>query len=475
MSSLCAGEALRAPVETEGVAVLSSSADLPEMAPRSSADATIGVSASSLAVMAAAALVYVSGSFLIAEALGFKRPAQALLAVPIVLMASYYVATQPRRLLDPLIGFILLKTVAEVAFRGTALDLFDDMASLFAVMAIRGAPARALEQGVRLVTVLAGVFAVMALVQWIALFFEPDLLDELLTVDDEGKVVGNVHHVVALLGLATGELYTLFGHTVSRLQSFAREPSLNLVYFLLPSAMAFLRGGGMGVFWGALMVGFCVLSLSGSVLLSLAFSAAAWFGLRIFSLRRMLAWGPVLILGLYLTAMQTGGLGSVISFITFVSGYGDFMSKEQSFTYRAGGAASSLAAAASAPLGSTKLPELPAPWMVNGALMAGWLGAAMLLLFVRSLAFQLQALDRNRRQQWSVRVGALILIGALTTVIVFNDYQMSNYPGLVLLALVYRWIEAQNEIDSDRRSATPKSPAGPRQRLDTAEHAAKAV
>ncbi len=435
------------------------------------------MSAASIAVIAAVALIYISGSFLIAEALGVKRVLQGVLAVPIVLMASYYLAVEPRRLLDPLIGFVVLKTIAEISFRGTAVDLFDDLASLFGLIAVRAASARAVAQGVRFLMALAGVFALMAIVQWIALFFQPDLYDELLILDDDGKFASAPHHVIALLGLATSEQYTLFGHPVSRLQSFAKEPSLNLVYFLIPSAIAFMRGGSAGMFWGGVTVGFCVLSLSGSVFLSLVFAAAAWMALHIFSMKKVLLWGALLVLGAYVAAVASGGLRSVVTFITFLSDYGDFMSKEKSFTARAGGAASSLGSVGSSPLGSTTLPELPGPWLVNGVLLAGWLGAIMLVLFVRQLAIQLEMLDANRGRELSVRIGILVLIGALMTVIVFNDYQMSNYPGLVLLGLAYRMVEAQNESASDLRRAaeTPWTPAGPGPSEPPPVHAAKVL
>jgi hypothetical protein len=456
--------------------LISTPANLPHRAPPATAKPLeLGLSAGSIAVMAAAVLVYVSGSFLLAEALGIKRVLQGVFAVPTVVVASYYLAVRPQRLLHPLIGFVVLKTVAEIAFRGSELDLFDDFASLFALIVISGAPRHAIMQGARAIMALAGGFALMALVQWITLFLQPDLRDELLTIDDDGQVVGTVHHVVALLGLATGEQYTLLGHSVARLQSWAKEPSLNVVYFLIPAAIAFLRGGKSGRFWGIVMVGFCVLSLSGSVLLSLGFSAGAWLALRFLSIKAVLAWGTLLILGAYLAAMQNGSLTSVVSFISFLSDYGDFLSKEKSFTYRAGGAASSLGSAIGAPLGSTKLPELPGPWMVNGAVAAGWLGAFMLVVFVFRLASQLQILNINHGRQLNVRLGTLILIGAMTTVIVFNDYQMGNYPGLILIGIVCRMIEAQNETDRDSRGAfaTPGPPPGSRESEGTTEHAAQ--
>jgi hypothetical protein len=432
--------------------LVSTSADLPGTKPvPASGTSGLGLSAVSLAVVGATALVYISATFLLAEALGVKRLLQGLFALPVVLMAAYLATYRASRMLNPLIGFVVLKTIAELAFRGTAVDLFDDIATLFGLMVIAAAPARAADSGVRLLIRLAGVLALMALLQWIVLFFQPELLDELLTVDDEGKVVGTVHHVIALLGLATGEQYLLFGHPVSRLQSFAKEPSLNVVYFLIPSSIAFLRGGTGGMLWGALMVGFCILSLSGSVLLSLAFSGAAWFAMRVFSVKNVLFWGTLLVLGGYLAAVQAGSLQSVVSFITFLSDYGNFMSKEKSFTYRAGGTAGTLSSAAGTPLGGPSLPDLPGPWMVNAALAAGWLGAFMLVLYVRKLAIELNTLNANHGRELNVWLGTLILIGCMATIIIFNDYQMSNYPGLLLLAIVYRMIEAQNESDRERR------------------------
>jgi hypothetical protein len=453
----------------------------PTELPRTSAaptSATIELgSAAAIAVIAAASLVYISGTFLIAEALGVKRLLQALLAVPIVLVASYFIAVRARQLLDPLIGFVVLKTIAELAFRGTAVDVFDDIASLFALIVMRGASPRAVATGARLLSGLAGMLALMALAQWLALFLQPDLFDELLTVNDEGKITGTPHHVIALLGLATGETYTLFGHTVSRLQSFGKEPSLNLVYFLIPSAIAFIRGGTAGIFWGCITLSFCVLSLSGSVLLSLAFGGVAWVALRLVSVKKILVWGPLLLLGAYVAALGSGGLSSVVSFISFLSDYGDFMSKEKSFSARAGGAASSLSGVASSPLGSPTLPELPAPWMINGVLLAGWLGAFMLVLFVWRLAKQLDILYANRGRDLSMRAGILILIGTLATVITFNDYQMSNYPGLVLLGLVYRMIEARNDTDRNLRYGvtTPRPPPDSHPGTGSAGHAAKAL
>ncbi|HXO65196.1 MAG TPA: hypothetical protein VN882_10895 [Steroidobacteraceae bacterium] len=432
----------------------------------------LGLSMGSIAAIAAAALVYISGTFLIAEALGIKRPLQAALAVPIVLMGSYYVATRPRQLLNPLLGFVVLKTVAEITLRGTAVDLFDDVATLFGLAAILGASARASARSVRVITVLAGVLAAMAILQWIVLFFQPDLQDELLAIDDEGKVVGGVHHVVALLGLATGEQYTLLGHSVTRLQSFAKEPSLNLVYFLIPSAIAFLRGGTLGMSLGVFMLGFSVLSLSGSVFLSLGFSGAAWLALRVFSVKKVLLWGSLSIFGAYMAALVSGQLKTVLALLETLSQYGDFMSKKMSFTQRAGGAAESLGSFASSPFGAPALPDIPGPWLINGVVMAGWLGGIMLVLFVRQLAIQLDRLDANRGRQLNVRIGILLLIGALTTVIVFNDYQMGNYAGLVLLGILYRMLEAQNQADRDVALflAAPRPPPGSHAGEATAAH-----
>lgn len=54
---------------------------------------------------------------------------------------------------------------------------------------------------------------------------------------------------------------------------------------------------------------------------------------------------------------------------------------------------------------------------------------------------RLDDLNVNSRAASVTRFASVLLLGVMATVIVFNDYQISDYTGLMLLALVYRTLQ----------------------------------
>jgi hypothetical protein len=109
-------------------------------------------------------------------------------------------------------------------------------------------------------------------------------------------------------------------------------------------------------------------------------------------------------------------------------------------------------AALASPFGSATLSDLPGPWLVNSALAAGWLGSLLLVWFLARLGRQLDAFNSASPPRSARRLGCILLVGTVATVVVFNDYQMGNYSGLVLLAFIYRTVQLGNQrinIDPD--------------------------
>lgn len=402
------------------------------------------ISLDAIAVLAAALLIYVSGSFLLAEILGVKREAQALLLIPIAIAASYYLVSRPIRLLDPLIGFVILKTATEVILRGQWLYIFDNLATLFVLIVLRSAPPKSFARGAKFVVSLAGILALMGLLQWVLLLSDPQLGDYRLIVSDDGTIENAVKHPIALLGLFGEPQYSFLGQPVARLQSFAKEPSLNVVYFLIPASLAFLLNRRTPFIFGAIILIFSVLSTSGSVYLSLAFTAAWWMFLRVFTFRIVLLYGIPLSLAAYLLAIKYVGLEAMLNGIAYIAQYGDFMSKSISLVDRATGAVANMETVFSAPFGNRELSDIAGPWLVNAALAAGWLGAIFLLLFLSQIGREMERLNADSGA--ATRFGNLLLLGTMSTVFVFNDYQMSNYAGLVLLAFIHRTIQLRNQM-----------------------------
>jgi hypothetical protein len=404
-----------------------------------------GVDLASVAAVAAALLVFVSGSFVIAQILDVKRPLEGILTAPVAIAAAYYWVNRPRRLWDPLLGFVLVKTVVEIALRGEWIWVLDDLATLLGLSVVLCAPARCVITGAKTLTTVAGVFAVMALVQFFWLLVSPDL--DRFGFDDSATpgIDYTVRHLIAMLGMFTDEHYLFFGHIVHRLHSFATEPSLTVVYFLLPAVVGLLLPGRTWLILGLSALVFSLLSLAGSVFLCFGFAAVWWVLIRFLPLRFAMLYGlPVVLVG-FLYGVKTAGFDALFQAISFVSRYGEFLNKSESLVSRAGGAVVTMDTAVTVPLGGEFHPVLPGPWLVNSAIEAGWLGVVFLVVFLGRVASQLVILNRNRAQFSRPRIAGLLLLGVLTTVTVFNDYQMSNYAGLVLLGFIYRLILVSNE------------------------------
>ena len=390
-------------------------------------------------------LIYVSGSFLAAGMLGVKRELQAFLMIPVAAAACYYFVSRPGRLLDPLICFSIVKVMTEIALRGQLSYVLDSLAALFALTVLACAPAKSFETGAKFAVMLAGILALMALIQWGMLVWDPRLGRYGLAVSDEGVVLNTVEHPIAILGLIPEGEYSFLGQPLVRMQSFAKEPSLNVIYFMLPACMAFLLNSRSSLLWSNTILTFCVLSLSGSVFLTLAFTAVWWLLLRVTSVRFAVPYGMLIFMGAFLFTVAYFGYQPLLDGIAYIAQYGDFFSKTASLTDRSTGAIANLDAALASPFGSATISDIPGPWLVNSALAAGWLGVLLLVLFLRKLGQELDVFHSKSPPLGARRFGSLLLVGALATVIVFNDYQMGNYAGLILLAFIYRTIHLRNQ------------------------------
>jgi hypothetical protein len=410
------------------------------------------ISTATLAAVAAVLLCYVSSSFQLADLFGLKRILQGVLIVPIAAAASYYIVTQSGRLLDPLILFALLRLATEIALRGNLSFVLDSISAVLALTVVTCVPEKSFDYAVGVLINLCGVFAVLAIVQWVLLANDPQLNTYVLGPIDEGEIQDTIRHPIALLGLVLQHEYTIGGITVGRMQSFAKEPSLNVIYFMLPASLALLRNTVASVLWGGVILIYCVLSLSGSVFLTCAFTAFWWLAMRVLSIRVVVPWGILLVMTAYLGALHFSAL-SFLQLLDVASQYGDFLSKSTSASARGAGAVSNTDEALLTPFGSTASTEVPGPWLVNSALAAGWLAVPILIWFLVRLGRELSDSYARTRPFSAPRLGTALLIGALATVLVFNDYQMGNYVGLVLLSMIYRTLRSRNERHARIESA----------------------
>jgi len=390
--------------------------------------------------------MYVSSSFQLADIFSAKRVVQIILICPVGAVAAYFMVSRPSRLLDPLILFSFARMLTELALRARFSYVLDSVSAALALLVIGGVSKRSFDIAGKVLVTTAGVFALMALVQWLILIYSPDLNAYVLGPIDEGEHQDPVRHPIALLGLGLEHEYTLGGMTVGRMQSFAKEPSLNVAYFLLPASFAFMRNSGTSFVWGCVMLLYCVLSLSGSVFLACGFAVFWLLATRMISVRAAVPYGMLFVMAVYIAGLHSSAL-SILSFFDYLSQYGDFLSKGKSATSRGEGALTNSDAALTSPFGSDTTAEVPGPWLSNSALSAGWLGVVFLLWFLVRLGRELQGFYERSPPFGAQRFGCLLFFGVLATVLTFNDYQMGNYVGLVLMAFVYRtaWLRNHSE------------------------------
>ena len=405
------------------------------------------ISMATLAVVAAALLIYVSSAFQLADLFGVKRLAQVLLITPIGAVAAYFFVSRPARLLDPLGLFALVKLGTEIALRGGrwsyVLDSFSTVLALTVVICV---PARSFETAAKLVVTVSGTLALLALIQVAILAYDPQLNMYVLQPVDDGEIQDYIQHPIALMGLnlqRSSSTYSFWGITIARMQSFAKEPSLNVIYFMLPASLAFLLSSKASVWWGCVLLIYCVLSLSGSVFLACGFAGFCWLLSRVISMKAIVPYGMLVITAAYVVGLHFSAL-SILNVFSSISQYGDFLGKGRSLTSRTHSAVGNADAALAAPFGSATTADLPGPWLVTSALAAGWLGDLLLIWFLVKLGRQFEVFHAHSTPFGAQRFGGVLFMGALATALVFNDYQMSNYAGLLMMAFIYRTMHLRN-------------------------------
>ena len=397
------------------------------------------VEPAAIVMVAAATAVFVFGPFLLAEILGVRRVTEVALLVPIVGGACYQLWWRPRLLTNPLIVFAVIKLVLEIVWRSNFLYVSEACASVAGLIVVWSAGGHSLRTGARVVIGIATCLAVMGLVEWIVLFIVPDWGTG-IPFSPEGPVEISFAHPVTFLGLFLQQGWTFLGRPVVRLQSFAREPSLNLVFFCLPACLALYLNGPTARRDAGLMLAFAVLSFSGSVYLSLFFAVVWWVIGRALRVRIILPWAILALTAAYLFTIMTAGVGWFLDASASLKSVSTLLVKSASITGRALPAIANFHVALVSPFGSPVLSDAAGPLYVNAALAAGWPGILFLTVFLGALGQQMDMRLGRYRGNPSFETATFVLLGALTTIVSFSDYAMTTYPGLVLLMFLFRVI-----------------------------------
>jgi hypothetical protein len=408
-----------------------------------------------IAAIACAILIFVMGKFQLSDLFGVKRIVQFILFIPLI---GYFIVSLPkisRKHFSPLIGVVLLMLFVNMYFHMNILWLFDYIFSLVGLFILLTLSRRNIIASVEWIVGIATFFACIAMLQFVILVLFPDLAVHTrlgLMVEggwtsinpEEGVPLVRSVHPIAYLGLMTYDKINILGIEISRMRSFTSEPSLLVVYFLFPAVLGLFLNK---LFWtkcSLLIIVFCILSFSGSVQVSLVFSAIYFFASFVFPNRFIFIVFPIIILVLILGTMLIFGLDIFIAFDSGLAGSDStaFLAKGKSLTIRSNGLIESVNEALNSPFGSPYIRELPLSLFLSSMISAGWTGTIMLLVFFYRLINRLNESLKIMKNKNNLLLGAAILFGIICTIFIFNDYAMLNYAGIIFLMFTYRLLEA---------------------------------
>lgn len=415
-----------------------------------SVDDPYKLSADKIVMMCIALLVYTMGKFQLTDVLGIKRAMQFILITPVFFYCLIRIPdARIGGQLNLLIFFVAIMLVVRIAFNPDVSWITDYVFSMLGIFAISSVSNENIRWLIKCIVTLAMCFAVLAMLQLVFLLLFPSFIPILQVAIEDGKLVvmraDTVNeipanfHLFMLFGLVTTEILDVFGILIPRMRSFTSEPSLLVVFFILPAALGFLLNERKWLVASCIIVLFCLFSFSGSVQLSIVFSLIYIIASFFFSTRFIFLSLPLLSVVIILFLFVTTGGEAFVAFDAVLgnSSSAGFLSKGNSLIVRGQGLVDGFQEAIHSPFGSGFPRALPLPIVISAMISAGWFGAFLLLVFFYRLIKAMNSLVKKRNGAIYLRTSFALFFGAFCTIFTFNDYAMLNYSGLILLFLYY--------------------------------------
>lgn len=388
------------------------------------------------------ALIFVSGVFKFADIFGVRLFLQMFFSVPVLLFFVYRIFQNPKSFFHFIILYALIKLVLELVWRANVNYILENGLLIMALFIVLSSKDSEFSLLVNSLIQIATFFALLALIQWLVSFFINDLVQNSMEFTESGELLKGDNNFFSYLGFFSPKQYTILGHAVARHQSFAKEPSLVLIFFYLPSCIALLFNYKKYRIHFWIIIVFSVLSFSGSIMLALGLSFLFVFLVKVINIKMIFPSGLIFLMLFYLSYVKNSGLDVLLSFFLDLGSKNDLLAKTASISDRALPAVDNWKSVISSPIGQAQLSDATGPWLVNSGLATGWLGVLMLILFLYRLSNEMRKLQiMNFAKE---NIGLSLLLGSLSVFIIFNDYQMSSYSGLLLITILYRVLIYRN-------------------------------
>lgn len=381
--------------------------------------------------------LFVAGRFGFFDILGLKRIFEIFIFVPVTLLGFLLICMMPNVWLQPFFLLPCSYLLFRLMMNPDLLILGDlSIASIFTgVILVLGY--RFADIFLRYIIAIASVFAFLGLFEFCLLLINPELVDNILLFYDQysGSIYPVFDNAMQLLGLADGTTYHVFGFTVTRLRSFASEPSLLVGYFLMPGALALTFHDKRFTLCGLLCISFCIISLAGSVYSALACAAFSIIFL-IIKRKHIVTYAPFILLIIFFWLIYFH-FNELLLLTRKSSNDYDFLDKTHSANMRFGYIRDFIPKIFTSPFGVSEDIEQPLGFLVGSTARAGILGFILALLLMFKMYNVIDKLIVQKQLYLMQQVGLIIIYGSLTMGLVYLDNCFIQIYGFTLLVLTY--------------------------------------
>lgn len=260
---------------------------------------------STILVPTMAILFFTIGYFEFFRVIGIGLESQIILSLIVGFIAPPILLTRGSMAIrEPLFLLAITFLFVEIFVRDSTLIAVVGMAVAVLVVALVSSLDMVYSSKIlKYIIIVAGIFSILAIIQFLVLFLRPALIEHTINpnyvpvVTDlrEGQEYNRLHPI-AYLGFTTGTEY-LFGHRITRIHSFAREPGLLLLYFFLPGVLALTYKAKTRLFAIPLLVA-SILSFTGTVYASVCFAIMLFVLAPLAQVKwgRWLTWIPLILM-----------------------------------------------------------------------------------------------------------------------------------------------------------------------------------
>lgn len=376
--------------------------------------------------------LFVAGKFGLSDLLGLKHLFEGIFFIPLGLLGFFIIAGNNRVWKDQLFLLPFFYLVFQFYWHSTDVLTIGDLSITVLVVGMLSNMEEDFSEIILGCTILtATFFATLGIIEFVLVFMDPTLIPETIGWTDGSEPV--LTYAIQLLGFSDGTFYHIFGTPITRLMSFVTEPSLLLIYFLIPGALA-LTYKNKYKWCGFVCIFFSICSLSGSILISIFFAVLSYLLVRLKSARAF-AWVPfaaLIVFGLVLFHYYS----DLIDMAGNLGYQGDFLGKANSANQRFSYIKDHIFLILVAPFGIDETINGCLGFVLAAGAQCGVIGIILAISILVKIYYKTGYILIQKESNAIMKTGLLIIYGSLISIMLYTDYGFNKLFGFTLLFLI---------------------------------------